>query len=132
MKISSKDKPATKRGMLSKLSSVYDPLGLASPFILKGRRIIQKLCHGNTQRGMIKMPADFGRVVESSIHDFSDASEDGYGQVSYLRLVNNQGVIHCVLLIRKARVSPLKYASRPRLELVAAALSVKIALLLRE
>ena len=118
--------------MLSKLSSVYDPLGLASPFILKGRRIIQKLCHGNTQRGMIKMPADFGRVVESSIHDFSDASEDGYGQASYLRLVNNQGVIHCVLLIRKARVSPLKYASRPRLELVAAALSVKIALLLRE
>ena len=118
--------------MLSKLSSVYDPLGLASPFILKGRRIIQKLCHGNTQRGMIKMPADFGRVVESSIHDFSDASEDRYGQASYLRLVNNQGVIHCVLLIRKARVSPLKYASRPRLELVAAALSVKIALLLRE
>ena len=35
-KISLKDKPATKRGMLSKLSSVYDPLGLASPFILKG------------------------------------------------------------------------------------------------
>ena len=43
-KISLKDKPATKRGMLSELSSVYDPLGLASSFILKGRRIIQKLC----------------------------------------------------------------------------------------
>ena len=47
-KISSKDKPAMKRGMLSELSSVYDPLGLASPFILKCRRIIQKLCQGNT------------------------------------------------------------------------------------
>ena len=35
-KISLKDKPATKRGILSKLSSVYDPLGLVSPFILKG------------------------------------------------------------------------------------------------
>ena len=44
----SKDKPATKRGMLSKLSSVYDPLGLELPVILKGRRIIQKLCQGNT------------------------------------------------------------------------------------
>ena len=32
--------------MLSELSSVYDPLGLASPFILKGRRITQKLCQG--------------------------------------------------------------------------------------
>ena len=47
-KISLKDKPATKRGMLSELSSVYDPLGLASPFILKGRQIIQRLCQGNT------------------------------------------------------------------------------------
>ena len=76
-------------------------------------------------------PVDFGRVVESSIHHFSDASKDGYGQASYLRLVNNQGVIHCVLLIGKVRVSPLKYVSIPRLEPAAATLSVKIALLLR-
>ena len=47
-KISLKVKPATKRGMLSELRSVYDPLGLASPIILKGRRIIQKLCQRNT------------------------------------------------------------------------------------
>ena len=40
------DKPATEIGMLSELSSVYNPLGLASPFILKGRRITQKLCQG--------------------------------------------------------------------------------------
>ena len=158
-KISPKDKPAMKRGMLSELSSVYDPLGLASPFILKCRRIIQKLCQGNTagddtvsidvQKEWIKWkgklpaleeieiqrcikPALFGRVVESSTHHFLDASEDGYGQATYLRLVNNQGVIHCVLLIGKARVSPLKYVSIPRLELVAATLSVKIALLLQE
>ena len=77
-------------------------------------------------------PAVSGRVVESFMHHFSDASEDRYGQASYLRLVNNQGVIQCVLLIGKARVSPLKYVSIPRLELVAATLSVKIALLLRE
>ena len=70
--------------------------------------------------------------MESSIHHFSDASEDGYGQVSYLRLVNDQGVAYCVQLIEKARVSPLKYLSIPRPELVAATLSVKIALLLRK
>ena len=75
-------------------------------------------------------PADFGRVVGSSIHHFSDASKDRYGQASYLKLVNNQGAIHCVLLIGKAKVTPLKYVSIPRLELVAATLSVKIALLL--
>ena len=121
--------------MLSRLSSVHDPLDLASPFILKGRRIVQKLCQGNTawddtvsdevQKEWTKWkgklpaleeieiqrcikPADFGRLVESSIHHFSDASKDGYGQVSYLRLVNNQGVIHCVLLIGKARVLTIK------------------------
>jgi hypothetical protein len=29
--------------MLSTLASVYDPLGLVAPFILKGRRLLQKL-----------------------------------------------------------------------------------------
>ena len=48
-KISLKDKPATKRCMLSELSSLYDPLALASQFILKDRRIMQKLCQGNTR-----------------------------------------------------------------------------------
>ena len=70
--------------------------------------------------------------MESSIYHISDASKDGYGQVSYLRVVNNQGVVHCALLIGKARVSPLKYVFIPRLELVSATVSIKIALLLRE
>ena len=38
-KISLKDEPAAK-SMLSELRSVYDPFGLASPFISKSRRII--------------------------------------------------------------------------------------------
>ena len=38
------EKPLTKRGLLSMLSSVYDPLGFASPFILLARRIVQDLC----------------------------------------------------------------------------------------
>ena len=70
--------------------------------------------------------------MESSIHHFSDADEDGYGQSSYLRLINNQDITHCVLLIGRTRVSPFKYVSIPILEQVAATLSVKIALLLRE
>ena len=38
------DKPHTKCGMLSMVSSIYDPLGLLSPFVLEGRQIIQMLC----------------------------------------------------------------------------------------
>ena len=38
------DKRLTRRGLLSTLSSVYDPLGLGAPFLLKGKQIIQLLC----------------------------------------------------------------------------------------
>ena len=41
------DKPVTRRGLLAVLSSVYDPLGLGAPFLLKGRQIIQNLCRNN-------------------------------------------------------------------------------------
>ena len=37
----------TKRTMLSMVSSIYDPLGFASPFVLEGRRILQRLCNQN-------------------------------------------------------------------------------------
>ena len=37
------DKPATQYGLLAALSSVYDPLGLEAPLLLKGRLIIQRL-----------------------------------------------------------------------------------------
>ena len=42
-KIAIKEKPLTRRGMLSTLSSIYDPLGLGAPFLLKGKQIIQTL-----------------------------------------------------------------------------------------
>ena len=42
-KISMQDKPLSKRGMLSELSSVYDPLGFVVPFLFHKRKIIQIL-----------------------------------------------------------------------------------------
>ena len=35
--------------MLSILSSIFDPLGLVSPFVLKGRKIFQQLCEQNVK-----------------------------------------------------------------------------------
>jgi len=39
-----KDKPLTRRGILSMISSVFDPLSLISPFLLPAKRILQELC----------------------------------------------------------------------------------------
>lgn len=38
------NKPPTRRGILSTISSVYDPLGFAAPFILPAKKILQDLC----------------------------------------------------------------------------------------
>ena len=61
----------------------------------------------------------------------SDACESGYGQSSYIRLLNQRGQVHSTLLIGKSRVAPLKFVSIPRYELTAATLSVKISKMLK-
>ena len=76
-------------------------------------------------------PENFGNVVSCTLHHFSDACESGYGQPSYIRLLNQHGQVHCTLLIGKSRVAPLKFASIPRLELTAATLSLKISKMLK-
>ena len=73
----------------------------------------------------------FGKVIDCSVHDFSDESQDGYGPVSYLRLVDQKGMIHCGLAMVKSRVTPIKFVSVSRLELAAAALSIKVSVMLR-
>ena len=46
-RIELRDKPVTRREILSTISSVYDPLGAASPVILVGKQILQALCRQN-------------------------------------------------------------------------------------
>ncbi|KAK7880577.1 hypothetical protein WMY93_032789, partial [Mugilogobius chulae] len=42
------DQPATRRGILSTVASLYDPLGFVSPFILTGKRVLQETCKQGT------------------------------------------------------------------------------------
>ncbi|WAR20844.1 hypothetical protein MAR_014818 [Mya arenaria] len=69
------------------------------------------------------IPNEFNEDTIIELDHFSDASSYGYGQCSYIRLVNKDSV-HCALLIGKARVAPLTVVTIPRLELTAAVLSV--------
>lgn len=148
-----KSMPVTRRGILSVVSSIYDPLGFLSPFILPAKIIVQSLCRlkltwdeeipedmasrwlawlsdlskfaSFSVRRCIK-PEGFGPVTSAQLHHFSDASERGYGVVTYLRIKNSHGQVHCSFLLGKARVTPLKPFTVPRLELTAATIAVKM------
>jgi hypothetical protein len=61
-------------------------------------------------------PVDFGEVVQAQLHHFADASEAGYGTVTYLRMLNQQRHTRVSFLLGKARVTPLKAITIPRLE----------------
>ena len=148
-----KDKPLTRRGILSTVSSIFDPLGLVSPVILTGKRILQDLCRDGVDwddpvpdhirpkweqwRNELQLlqscniprcykPKEFGEIKSVELHYFADASQDGYGQCTYIRMVNGAGQIHCALVMAKSRVTPIHPITVPRLELAAAVVSVKI------
>ncbi len=132
---------------------------MAAPILLPGKRILQDLCKEKidwdddipeeyrarwekwrTELPALEQfvlarcikPADFGTPVKQQIHSFSDASSTGYGQVSYIRQVNDKGDIHCAFLMGKSRLAPLKSITIPRLELTAALVSAKIGTMLND
>ena len=39
-----RDRPLTRRGVLSTIGSIYDPNGYLGPVTLKGKRILQQMC----------------------------------------------------------------------------------------
>ena len=71
-------------------------------------------------------PSGCGNVVCSELRYFSDASEQDYGAVSFLRTVNVNCDIHCFFVLGKSRVTLLKGMTIPRLELAAATAAVKL------
>lgn len=71
-------------------------------------------------------PAGFGAIKTVQLHHFSDASNNGYGIVSYLLLTNENNQKFTSFLIGKSRVAPLKLVTIPRMELTAAVIAVKM------
>ena len=81
---------------------------------------------GKLSLGRCIKPSNFRKIVNISLHNFNDASEIGYGQCSYIRVVDENENIHCSLIMRKVRVASKKFVSIPRVELFAAVLLLKI------
>lgn len=158
-KIVAKEKPLTRRGILSTTSSVYDPLGLVAPAILPAKKLLQDLCRQNIgwdeeigegeqvrwtkwlsdlpELSKISVdrcikPADFGEIKSAQLHHFADASQVAYGAVSYTRLTNVEGKVHCAFLFGKSRLAHIKPMTVPRLELCAAVVAIQMDQMLRQ
>lgn len=141
----------TRHGTISVVSSVYYPLRFLAPLTLPAKLLLQNLSrrsHGwddqitpalhqqwiTWLQDLVKVtafkvdkclkPPDFGRPTHGQLHHFSDASESGYGTVTYLRMQKNSNSIHVSFMLRKAREAPLKQVTIPHLELTAAVLAI--------
>ena len=77
-------------------------------------------------------PRDFGRVKSAHLHHFADASRIAFGTVSYIRLTNYEGKVHCAFLFGKSRLAYVKPMTIPRLELCAVVVAVQIDQMLRK
>ncbi len=157
--VAERSKPATRRGILSVVSSLYDPLGIVAPVILPAKKILQDLCRRNQldwdedvpidilqrwQEWLSELPQLQGfaisrcvkpsssHIVSRELHGFSDASNTGYGAVVYLRQEDSQGRHHVSFLIGKARLAPLKTTTIPRLELTAAVVLIRLVHLMKQ
>ena len=158
-RITLRDIPLCRRSMLATVTSIFSPRGLVAPFLLPGRRIVQTLCKdkgswdddvpdelrmlwAQWRANILKLeelkvsrcykPKGFV-AVKSELHCFSDASDYGYGQATYLRQVSQQGEIAVALVMGKSRVVPSKSTTTiVRSELTAATVSTSIAALVRQ
>ena len=59
-------------------------------------------------------------IISTEVHGFSDASEDAYAAVVYLRMIDTKGDVHVSIVMSKTKVAPIKRLTIPRLELCGA------------
>ncbi|XP_060854980.1 uncharacterized protein LOC132932621 [Metopolophium dirhodum] len=140
----------TKRSILAQIASLFDPLGLVGPIIIKAKILMQE---------MWRLKIDWDKPAPTKMHNewikylheltslrelciprflctedncdievqgFADASLAAYGACIYVRTTNNSGVCTSHLLSAKSKVAPLKVISLPRLELCAAVILVRL------
>ncbi|XP_063446656.1 uncharacterized protein LOC134726186 [Mytilus trossulus] len=160
-KVKLEEKPLTRRGITSTVSSIFDPLGLIAPIILKGKIILQELSKQSIKLGWddpipkekeeewikwkstlpeienISIPRcfktkDMKEISDAQLHIFSDGSEIGYGACAYLRLVDTNGKVNCSLILGKSRLAPLKQTTIPNLELSGAVVACKLYEIIRD
>jgi len=141
-----------KLSLLSDISRIFDPLGLLTPLLIKGKIFLQQLwtlklglgfhyqlisCYvgstfiinlRNKELEHIRVPRTVLNIDASIIepHGFADASQEAYGGCVYLRSFAPSGSISVSLIVSKSRVASLKTTTIPRLELSGALLMAEL------
>lgn len=145
----------TPKQIISFFLSCYDPHGLVAPYIMWARKAFQAiwLKHPHWDRyvpelalkdwmawlshlgelDFIRVPRCVGKkraledVVDRQIHVFCDASEVGFGAVSYVRTEYADGDLHMGLALSRGKVAPTVHKSIPKLELAATVVGLGVA-----
>ena len=143
----------TKRIVLSYLSRLFDPLGIAAPYVMGIKCLFQDLWRAGFQWDD-ELPSEFrvqflrwvdglqvlqqwsiprsytgtgwSNIRGLALHAFGDASPRGYGSCVYLVAEKEDGSVVSSLVIAKAKLAPLKTVTLPRLELLACLLSARL------
>ena len=141
----------SKRKILSRIARIYDPIGFASPFLVRAKISLQEfwkegvhwddeLAPGVQQKWSAyfqEMEQLNGVFFERCILPqvtvdpptlcvFADASRDAFGTCAYLRSETSSGEVNVKFVAAKSRVAPLKELTIPRLELQAAVLASRL------
>jgi hypothetical protein len=146
---------STKRELLSVLATTFDPFHFLGPLVIRGKMLLQEAwlkglnwddafpeelqCWTDawlkqmTKVGALRIPRCYRtkgvqEIAETTIHTFTDASKLAYAAVCYIRFLYRDDSVQTGFVVAKARVTPLRAVSIPRLELMAAVLGVRLAL----
>lgn len=140
----------TKRVLLSDINRIYDPLGLLSPVLIKGKIFLQQLWSLKLGWDSV-LPVDLQdrwtrfysklKTLENlsilrlviqnvralnTLHGFCDASQEAYGACIYIRSSSSNCPTQIKLLTSKSRVAPMHTTTIPRQELCGALLLAEL------
>ena len=141
----------TQRKLLSMVSQLFDPLGLAAPYTIRIKILLQQTWRSGqhwdrritdskfckeikdwidevAQFKKLEVPRQhpFGVNDSVDLHIFCDASLSATAVVAYFVFKSKEHRIRASFAIGKARVAPLKQQTVPRLELQAAVYSTRL------
>ena len=131
-------KPPTERGVLFIVSSLFDSLGFLATLLLSVKILLQEFWRDKIHWDK-EIPEPYMYLSQwqrsqgphvlspqQQLCSFADASGRGYAAVSYLQLLDEQGVINCSFITGYTRNAHIREWAFPRVELQAAVLAVRL------